>query len=214
VAVERDTGRVKRLAEVVTSLGTDRRSGVIYAAAPWTANSDALIHDPWSVVGPPSDMAALVDAELAREYLRAWASWHRVQPDADALVDALLAFVARPLKRSRARVPGLALHRATTQSGRTFDDPSRDQLYKLFLDVEDRKERFVVVERLSDATGSTFVQALRDDDGRYLVEQRGGALETHLGTVKATMPAAHLAVCNWLFHGIDVTTDHTQRVIR
>jgi hypothetical protein len=159
-------------------------------------------------------MAALVDADLAREYLRAWSSWHRAQPDPQAQVGALLDFVARPLRRCRDRVPGLAIHRATTQSGRAFDDPSEDLLYQLFLEVEAGKELFIVVERLNDATGRTFVQALRADDGRYVVEQRGGDVETHRGIVKATMPAAHLALCDWLFRGrnIDVTNEQPQSI--
>ena len=121
-----------------------------------------------------------------------------------ALVGALLDFVARPLRRSRDRVPGLALHRATTHSGQAFDDPNEDLLYQLFLEVEAGKELFIVVERLNDATGRTFVQALRADDGKYVVEQRGGDVDTHRGTVKAWMPAAYLALCDWLFRGRDV----------
>ena len=197
---------MKRLGDVVVSLGAGRGPGVIYATAPWTANSMALVHDPWSVLGAPSDMAALVDTDLAREYLRAWSAWHPDEPDEQALVDALIAFVARPLARSRSIVPGLALSRATTQSGRSYDDPSEDLLYQLFLELEAGRELFIVVERLNDATGRTFVQALRDEDGAYLVEQRAGDVETHLGTVKSGMPAAHLAVCDWLFHARDVSS--------
>lgn len=201
---------MERLGDLVTSLRVDRRPGVIYATAPWTASSTAVVHDPWSRLGPPSDMAALVDADLAREYLRAWSSWHRQQPDAEALVGALLDFVARPLRRSQGRVPGLALHRATTQSGQAFDDPSEDLLYQLFLEMESGKELFIVVERLNDATGRTFVQALRDDDGKYVVEQRGGGIQTHRGTVKPSMPTAHLALCDWLFRGVDVDATKAQ----
>ena len=108
------------------------------------------------------------------------------------------------------RVPGLALHRATTQSGRAFDDPSEDLLYQLFLEMQAGDELFIVVERLNDATGRTFVQALRDDDGKYVVEQRSGGIETHRGTVKASMPAAHLALCDWLFRGRDVDATKEQ----
>ena len=210
----RHTVPVERLGDLVTSLRVDRRPGVIYATAPWTAGSTALVHDSWSELAPPPDMAALVDADLAREYLRAWSSWHREQPDAQALVGALLDFVARPLRRSRDRVPGLALHQATTQSGRAFDDPSEDLLYQLFLEMEAGEELFLVVERLNDATGRTFVQALRDDDGRYVVEQRSGGSETHRGTVKASMPAAHLVLCDWLFLGrnVDVTKEQPQSI--
>lgn len=201
---------MERLGDLVASLRADQRPGVIYAAAPWTASSVAVVHDPWSDVAPPSDMAALVDADLAREYLRAWSSWHREQPDVQTLVGALLDFVARPLRRSRDRVPGLALHRATTQSGQAFDDPSEDLLYQLFLKVEAGEELFIVVERLNDATGRTFVQALRADDGKYVVEQRGGDIDTHRGTVKASMPAAHLALSDWLFRGRDVDVAREQ----
>jgi hypothetical protein len=205
---------VKRLGDVVVSLGAGRGPGVIYATAPWTANSMALVHDPWSVLGAPSDMAALVDTDLAREYLRAWSAWHPDEPDEQALVDALIAFVARPLARSRSIVPGLALSRATTQSGRSYDDPSEDLLYHLFLDIESGKELFIVVERLNDATGHTYVQALRDQEGAYLVEQRAGDPVTHQGIVTQRMPAAHLAVCDWLFRGRDVTSGRSQRVTR
>jgi hypothetical protein len=205
---------VRRLGELVMSLSAGRGPGVIYATAPWRADSQAIVHDPWSVLPAPRDMAALVDADLAREYLRAWTTWQPGEPGEQALVDALLAFVARPLVRSRTRVPGLALHRATMHSGAVYDDPSEDLLYQLFLDIESGKELFIVVERLNDATGHTYVQALRDQEGAYLVEQRAGDPVTHQGIVTQRMPAAHLAVCDWLFRGRDVTSGRSQRVTR
>jgi hypothetical protein len=182
---------------------------MIYSAAPWTADAGALVHDPRSVVGAPSGLAAVIDADLAREYLRAWSQWHDAEPDPNALVHALVAWVAPRLVRPTHIPPGLARHRATMQSGRSYDDPSDDLLYRLFLDMEAGQELFMVVHRLGDAGGQGFVHVLRDDDGAYVLEQRSGEAG-HSGIVKPTMPWAYLALCDWIFLGRDVTVPTRQ----
>lgn len=184
------------MGDVVSSLGAHRESGVIYAAAPWTVDSLAMVHDPRSVVGAPRELAAVVDAELARESLRAWSSWQVSRPDMKGRVDALLGFVVRRLTQVHAAVPALARHRATTQSGSSYDDPSDDLLYLLFLQMEAGHELFLVVQRLDDDTGHTYVRAQRDDYGAYLLEQGVGGPGRWLGTVKPSMPWAYVAVCD------------------
>jgi hypothetical protein len=59
------------------------------------------------------------------------------------------------------------------ESGAVWDDPSEDLLYDLLGVVERGNEQFVVVERTSDPSGQTYVQAIRRDEGGWLLERRG-----------------------------------------
>ena len=65
--------------------------------------------------------------------------------------------------------------RATSESGDVLDDPSDDALFKMFEDLEAGLGTFLIVESVADASGQTFVQAARGDDGTYVVEYRQGS---------------------------------------
>jgi hypothetical protein len=186
------------------SLGSDPGRGVIYASVPFSAQSKAMVLDPRSVVSAPDGLAAVIDADLAREYLRAWLAWQGSAPQPGALAGAILGLVARRPELGRPEVGPGATHRVTLQSGRFYDDPDEDMLYQLFVELETGAELYLIVHRAADPTGETFVHALRDDDGSYILEQRAGGPITQIGTVKPSLPWAHLAVCDWLFKGWDV----------
>ena len=95
------------------------------------------------------------------------------------------------------RVPVL---RATTESGDTIDDPSEDALFMMFEDIEAGESSFLIVERLADPSGQTYVQASRNPDGSYVVEYRDGGPERHYGTVANDMRSGHSLVTGWAFN--------------
>ena len=86
---------------------------------------------------------------------------------------------------------------AKPENGPPVDDPSEDQLRLLLEDLEHGKGSFFIVERTSGSGGQTYVQALREDDGRYLVEYRAGGHQQHFGTEVADLPAAHRLITGW-----------------
>lgn len=87
--------------------------------------------------------------------------------------------------------------RATTTSGAVWDDPSEDLLFELLSDIERGDEQFVVVERLSDETGQTYAQSIRNDDGSYLVERRDGTPGKHFDLRMPDMRGAHAVLTAW-----------------
>ena len=60
------------------------------------------------------------------------------------------------------------------ESGVVWDDPSEDLLYDLLGDVERGDEQFIVIERTSDPSGQTYMQATLVDGGGWLLERRDG----------------------------------------
>jgi len=58
---------------------------------------------------------------------------------------------------------------------------------------------FLIVERTTDPSGHTYAQALRRDDGSYLVEHRDGDAGHHYGTIVADMRTAHQLLTGWAF---------------
>jgi hypothetical protein len=81
--------------------------------------------------------------------------------------------------------------RATSESGDVIDDPSEDALFMMLEDIEAGEGTFLIVESLDDATGQTYVQTSRNDDGSHIVEYRDGGPTNHYGTVVGDMRAAH-----------------------
>ena len=89
--------------------------------------------------------------------------------------------------------------RATAESGDTIDDPSEDALFMMFEDIEAGESSFLIVDRLADTTGQTYVQTSRNSDGSYTVEYREGGPEHHYRTVANDMRSAHSLVTGWAF---------------
>jgi len=89
--------------------------------------------------------------------------------------------------------------RAILEAGQSWDDPSEDLLFMLLEDIESEQGTFLIVERITDPSGQTYAQALRRDDGTYVVEHREGDADHHYGTVVADMRAAHHLLTGWAF---------------
>lgn len=108
-------------------------------------------------------------------------------------------------------VPATPTLRVTNESGESWDDPSEDLLFMLLEDVEAGEGTFLILERMSDASGDTYVQAQKQAGGHYLVERREGAPEQHWATVVADMRATHRLVTGWAF-GLDGWSAHVSWV--
>jgi hypothetical protein len=89
--------------------------------------------------------------------------------------------------------------RAYPENGPVWDDPSEDLLFELFRDIEAGEGTFLIVKRATDPNGQVYAQALRREDGSYVVEHREGDAEHHYGTVVADMRAAHQLLTGWAF---------------
>lgn len=89
--------------------------------------------------------------------------------------------------------------RAMTESGESWNDPSEDALFMFLEDVERGEEKFLIVERLADSTGQTYIQSARNDDGSYVVEYRDGSADQHFSTSVADVRAAHALITSWAF---------------
>ena len=89
--------------------------------------------------------------------------------------------------------------RATSESGDVVDDPSEDALFKMFQDLEAGLGTFLIVESVADASGQTFVQAARNDDGTYVVEYRQGSADQHFQASAPDFSEAHALVTMWAF---------------
>ena len=92
-----------------------------------------------------------------------------------------------------------AVLRATSESGDVIDDPSEEVLLTMFQDLEAGKGTFLIVESLADASGQTFVQAARGEEGTYVVEYRQGSADQHFQTTAPDFSEAHALVTMWAF---------------
>jgi hypothetical protein len=85
------------------------------------------------------------------------------------------------------------------ESGVKWDDPSEDLLFILLEDIRDRRELYMIVERVRDTSGQTFMQAIRTDDSKYRLEYRDGAPDRHFYAVTADFRKAHDVLTKWSF---------------
>lgn len=89
--------------------------------------------------------------------------------------------------------------RAQLENGDEYDDPVEDALFEILGDIEAGEALWVIVEKLADTTGRTYVQARREDDGTYLVERRKNTPEVHAGRKVPEVRAAHELLTAWAF---------------
>ncbi len=89
--------------------------------------------------------------------------------------------------------------RAIMESGDKWDDPSEDLLFILLEDIRDKHELFMIVERVRDASGQTFIQAIRTEDAQYRLEYRDGSADRHFFAITADMREAHDILTKWSF---------------
>lgn len=89
--------------------------------------------------------------------------------------------------------------RATMESGAMWDDPSEDLLFMLLRDIEGEEETFVIVERLSDPSGQTYAQVIRNDDGGWIIERRDGGPDHHYRAVFSDLRPVHAVLTAWAF---------------
>lgn len=89
--------------------------------------------------------------------------------------------------------------RAQLENEDTYDDPSEDLLFEILGDIDAGEALWVIVERLDDPNRQTYAQALRDEDGAYIVERRLGSEETHESTRTPGMREAHEILTRWAF---------------
>ena len=89
--------------------------------------------------------------------------------------------------------------RAEMESGVVWDDPSEDLLYDLLADVERGDEQFIVVERTSDPSGQTYMQAILGDEGGWLLERRDGGPDAHYRASSDDVRTVHAAMTAWAF---------------
>lgn len=87
--------------------------------------------------------------------------------------------------------------RATTEQGQVWDDPSEDLLYELLLDIEQKAELFVIVDRLDE--DEAFMQVVRLTDDSYLVERRTGSVESHVHAFSSDRELVHGVLTSWAF---------------
>lgn len=85
------------------------------------------------------------------------------------------------------------------ESGEIWDDPSEDLLFILLEDIRDKDELFLIVERVADASGQTYMQAIRTEDSRYRLEYRDGSPDRHFFAESTDMREAHDALTKWSF---------------
>lgn len=89
--------------------------------------------------------------------------------------------------------------KATLANGVEWMDPSEDLLFELFGDIERGDIEFFTVEKLSDGTGQTFVQAIVDADRQWIVEYRDGSPEAHYSSRFDGLRDAHAVMTAWCF---------------
>lgn len=91
----------------------------------------------------------------------------------------------------------MPLIRAANESGQAWEDPTEDALRFLLDDIEHGREKFVVIERLSDPSHQTYIQSIRNDLGEYVIEIREGGPDQHFRTVVPDMESAHDLITSW-----------------
>ena len=88
--------------------------------------------------------------------------------------------------------------RATTDGGVALDNPTDAELLGLLEDIDAGEGSCLVVERLDDPSGQTYVQVLRtEDDPGWEVEHRAGSPEGHFHTAVGDVESAHHLVAGW-----------------
>ena len=96
-----------------------------------------------------------------------------------------------------------ATFRASVESGDNWDDPSEDHLFLLLEDIERGDETYLIVERLNDPSGQTYIQTIRNGDGGFLVERRDGGPDRHFQTNASDFRHAHAIIAAWAFGAPD-----------
>lgn len=88
-------------------------------------------------------------------------------------------------------------YRAIPEEGAPVDDPSDDRLYLLFTTMEGGGGTFLILERVADASGQTYAQAARFDDGTYILEHRAGGPKAHFATNVPDFRGALALMTGW-----------------
>lgn len=88
--------------------------------------------------------------------------------------------------------------RAINEAGDSYDDPSEDLLYDLLAEL-DADNRYVIVEQLDAPNDQYYVQALRTEDGPWVVEYRQGDLHSHRTAESTDMRTVHRILTGWAF---------------
>lgn len=89
--------------------------------------------------------------------------------------------------------------RAVMENGDTYDDPSEDVLLLLLEDLAAGEGSWLIVEKVADASGQTYAQALRLSDGSFQVERRRGSADTHEVAPAQSLRDAHRLLTRWAF---------------
>ena len=91
------------------------------------------------------------------------------------------------------------MFRAVMENGDTYDDPSEDVLLLLLEDLAAGDGSWLIVEKVADASGQTYAQALRLSDGSFQVERRRGSADTHEVAGAQPLRDAHRLLTRWAF---------------
>jgi hypothetical protein len=89
--------------------------------------------------------------------------------------------------------------RATPELGSPVENPAKDTIFQMLQEIDSGVGSFLLLERTSDATGQTYAQVLRRNDGRYVIEHRAGAPERHFGTMVADARSVYRLLTGWAF---------------
>jgi hypothetical protein len=89
--------------------------------------------------------------------------------------------------------------RAVMENGDTYDNPSEDVLLLLLEDLAAGEGSWVIIEKVADASGQTYAQALRLSDGSFQVERRRGSADTHEVAAAQPLRDAHELLTRWAF---------------
>ncbi len=84
------------------------------------------------------------------------------------------------------------------ESGKVWEDPSEDFLFMLFEEVNEGESDWLIIERLSDTSGQTYLQSAKDEDG-FVVEYRDGSPDSHFGAYVSDFRKAHEIATGWAF---------------
>ena len=94
--------------------------------------------------------------------------------------------------------PSAVRLRALTDGGVMLEDPSDAELLGLLEDINAGEGTALVVERVDDPTGQTYVQVLRTESGLgWEVEYRAGRPDKHFRTVVGDVESVHHLVAGW-----------------
>jgi hypothetical protein len=89
--------------------------------------------------------------------------------------------------------------RAVMENGDTYDNPSEDVLLLLLEDLAAGEGSWVIIEKVADASGQTYAQALRLSDGSFQVERRRGSADTHEVAPAQPPREANALLTRWAF---------------